>query len=66
MKALLIREKLDENNNSVFSTEDTYSPINHISHVMVPKEGWLKFDYHVESKILTVFGDYEEIYVLYE
>lgn len=60
MKTRLIRKEYNENN-SLFTIKAEY-----ITDVWDTIGNRLKFDYNVSNEVLTIFGDYEGIYVLYQ
>jgi len=60
MKKRLIRKE-NNGNNSLFFIKAEY-----ITDVLDTKGNRLKFDYNVPNEKLTIFGDYESIYVLYQ
>lgn len=60
MRIRLIRKEYN-GNNSLFFIDSEY-----ITDVYDVEGNRLKFEYNIPNKKLTIFGDYEIIYVLYQ
>jgi hypothetical protein len=60
MKTRLIRKEYDANNSLFFIKVEC------ITDVWDSEGNRLKFDYNIPNEKLTIFGDYEGIYVLYQ